>query len=145
MPVDGLVGRGWGWTKDWDSDRQTYKWVFHQGIDIPADCGSAVIAVAGGVDAICTPEALSGGYGNVVVVDHGLGVKTRYAHNSKLLVCGRSVAEGETIAESGNTGRVDSPRPTGAPCRGGHVHFEILIDNFAVDPEKMFDIRWRVP
>jgi murein DD-endopeptidase MepM/ murein hydrolase activator NlpD len=69
-------------------------------------------------------------YGNVVVVDHGNGYRSRYAHASLLFVeTGREVRKNEVIALTGNTGRSTAP----------HLHFEILRDGQAVDPLTMVD------
>ena len=65
------------------------------------------------------------GYGNLVVIDHGNGLSTAYAHNSSLVVgVGRSVAGGEVVSYSGNTGNSTGP----------HVHFEVRVNGAAVDP-----------
>jgi murein DD-endopeptidase MepM/ murein hydrolase activator NlpD len=65
-----------------------------------------------------------GGYGNVVYVDHGDGVQTRYAHASEVLVeVGDEVSKGDTIILTGSTGNVTGP----------HLHFEVLIDDEKVD------------
>ena len=66
-----------------------------------------------------------GGYGNLVAVDHGNGLSTAYAHNSSLAVSvGQSVAAGEIVSYSGNTGNSTGP----------HVHFEVRVNGSAVDP-----------
>ena len=66
-----------------------------------------------------------GGYGNLVVVDHGGGVSTAYGHNTSVAVgVGQQVAQGQLIAYSGNTGHSTGP----------HVHFEVRINGGAVDP-----------
>jgi len=66
-----------------------------------------------------------GGYGNLVVVDHGNGLSTAYAHNSSLAASvGQSVAAGEVVSYSGNTGNSTGP----------HVHFEVRVNGSAVDP-----------
>jgi murein DD-endopeptidase MepM/ murein hydrolase activator NlpD len=66
-----------------------------------------------------------GGYGNLVVVDHGNGLSTAYAHNSSLGVSvGQSVVAGEVVSYSGTTGNSTGP----------HVHFEVRVNGSAVDP-----------
>ena len=66
-----------------------------------------------------------GGYGNLVVIDHGGGLSTAYAHNSSVAVTvGQSVETGQVIASSGNTGNSSGP----------HVHFEVRVNGTAVDP-----------
>jgi murein DD-endopeptidase MepM/ murein hydrolase activator NlpD len=66
-----------------------------------------------------------GGYGNLVVVDHGNGLSTAYAHNSGFAVSvGQSVSTGQTLAYSGNTGNSSGP----------HVHFEVRVGGAATDP-----------
>ena len=85
--------------------------------------GNAVITVAryAGVD----PE-----YGNMVVIDHGLGLETRYAHNARLTVrAGARVTRGQLIAAVGSSGNSTAP----------HLHFEILKHGVPVDPRKYLD------
>jgi murein DD-endopeptidase MepM/ murein hydrolase activator NlpD len=66
-----------------------------------------------------------GGYGNLVVVDHGNGLSTAYAHNSSLASSvGQSVAAGQVVSYSGNTGNSSGP----------HVHFEVRLNGSATDP-----------
>ena len=74
-----------------------------------------------------TRQALGnrGGYGNMVEIDHGFGIRTRYAHLSKITVRqGMKVAKGATVGQVGSTGRSTGP----------HLHYEVLIDGHAVDP-----------
>jgi len=95
---------------------------FHSGVDFSAPVGTSVQASAGG-EVIFSGKI--GGYGNVVEIDHGAGLVTRYAHLSKLLVKkNQIVMPGELIAKIGNTGRSTGP----------HLHFEILKDGRFVDP-----------
>ncbi len=111
-PVDGPVTSGFGWR--WGR--------MHQGIDIAVPTGTSVRASASGT---VIHSGWLGGYGNLVVVDHGNGLATAYAHNSVLLVSvGQGVAQGETVALSGSTGNSTGP----------HVHFEVRVNGVAVDP-----------
>ena len=95
---------------------------YHYGIDLAVPTGTPVRAAAAGV---VTFSGWEGGYGYLVVIDHGQRVETRYAHNSQLLVRpGQRVRRGEIIARSGNTGNSTGP----------HVHFEIRYRGQAVNP-----------
>lgn len=94
----------------------------HQGIDIAVVTGTPVRAAASGRVSFAGEN---GGYGLLVIIDHGNGVETRYAHNSQLLVkVGDRVQRGQVIARSGNTGNSTGP----------HLHFEIRQYGQAVDP-----------
>jgi murein DD-endopeptidase MepM/ murein hydrolase activator NlpD len=95
---------------------------FHTGVDISAITGTQVHAAADGI--VYTAE-YEGGYGKMVVVDHGNGIRTRYAHLSAFeVVAGQEVRRGQVIALSGNTGRTTSP----------HLHFEVRMGGNAVNP-----------
>ena len=95
---------------------------FHKGIDFEARTGDPVLAVANGV---VTYAGVRSGYGNVVEVDHGNGLVTRYAHNSRLVVqVGDLVRRGQLIARAGSTGR----------STGAHVHFEVWQNGRVVNP-----------
>jgi murein DD-endopeptidase MepM/ murein hydrolase activator NlpD len=94
----------------------------HEGIDIAVGEGTPVRAAAAGT---VIYAGWMGGYGNLVVVDHGNGLSTAYAHNSSLAASvGQSVAAGEVVSYSGNTGNSTGP----------HVHFEVRVNGSAVDP-----------
>ena len=95
---------------------------YHEGIDIRGARGEIVEAAAAGVVA----RAGTGrGYGKLVVIEHGNGLSTLYAHASRLLVrAGDRVGAGDPIAEVGRTGN----------ARGAHLHFEVRRDGRAVDP-----------
>jgi murein DD-endopeptidase MepM/ murein hydrolase activator NlpD len=95
---------------------------FHYGIDFAAGYGSTVHAASEGT---VIRAGWYGGYGNVVIIDHGNGITTRYGHNSKLLVTvGEHVDAGTPISLVGSTG--DSTGP--------HCHFEVRIDDKPIDP-----------
>jgi murein DD-endopeptidase MepM/ murein hydrolase activator NlpD len=94
----------------------------HKGIDFAGPFGTEVVAVAAG---IVTWSGLRSGYGELVEINHGGGIITRYAHNSENLVeVGDVVTRGQTIALLGDTGRATGP----------NLHFEVLRDGEAVDP-----------
>lgn len=95
---------------------------FHSGVDIAADSGEQILCYLDGVVEKC---ALSASYGYYVCVDHGDGLKTLYAHASKLL-CeeGDKVKKGDVIALVGDTGRTT----------GAHLHFEVYSDGETQDP-----------
>ncbi len=95
---------------------------FHTGVDFAGSTGTSIWAADGGV---VTFAGWKGNYGNCVIVDHGNGYTTLYAHcNSLLVYVGQEVGQGEKIATVGSTGRSTGP----------HVHFEIQINNDHVDP-----------
>jgi murein DD-endopeptidase MepM/ murein hydrolase activator NlpD len=94
----------------------------HEGIDISVASGTPVVASATGT---VIHSGWLGGYGNLVVIDHGNGLSTAYAHNSALaVVVGQQVAQGEVISYAGTTGNSSGP----------HVHFEVRVNGTAVDP-----------
>jgi murein DD-endopeptidase MepM/ murein hydrolase activator NlpD len=94
----------------------------HAGIDIAAPAGTAIVASAAGQ--VVYSGSMSG-YGLVVVIDHGGGISTAYAHNSGNSVSvGQTVAQGQTIAAVGCTGH----------CFGDHVHFEVRVGGSPVNP-----------
>lgn len=111
-PVSGPVTSGFGprWGR------------MHEGIDIAVGEGTSVRAAAAGT---VIYAGWLGGYGNLVVVDHGGGLSTAYAHNSSFASSvGQSVAAGQVVAYSGNTGNSSGP----------HVHFEVRVNGSAVNP-----------
>ncbi|MDF1616439.1 M23 family metallopeptidase [Petrocella sp. FN5] len=106
--VTSPFGRRWG--------------AFHAGVDLSAPSGTTVRASDGGT---VTIAGWRGNYGYLVEIDHGNGIRTRYGHNSKIEVkVGQKVAQYETIAKVGSTGRSTGP----------HVHFEIRFDGVAANP-----------
>ncbi len=95
---------------------------FHSGLDISARNGSTIVAPADGVVESVTKDY---GYGNLMIINHGYGFKTRYAHLSKSLVkSGQAVKRGESIALVGNTGRSTGP----------HLHYEVHLQGVPVNP-----------
>lgn len=95
----------------------------HQGIDVAAPFGAEIAASAAGV---VTQVRWENGYGNLVAIDHGYGVVTRYGHCSKILVVrGQHVTRGQTIALVGSTGESTGP----------HVHYEVWVNGKAVNPK----------
>ena len=98
------------------------KYNFHSGIDIGCSYGAPIKAADGGK---VTFSGWKGGYGNLVIITHDNGTKTYYGHNSSLVVsAGQRVYKGQVIAKAGSTGK----------STGVHCHFEIRVNNKAVDP-----------
>lgn len=95
----------------------------HTGIDVGAPTGTAIKAAAGGTVIF---SGWKGTLGKLIVVSHGNGVQTYYAHCSSLLVsAGDTVSAGQLIAKVGNTGRSTGP----------HLHFEIRLNGYAINPQ----------
>lgn len=108
----------------WRVDPFTGHMAMHEGLDFMAEVGTPIYAAANGIVAQAenTPD-----YGNIVKVDHGSGLETRYAHALRLLVkVGDRVEKGQVIAEVGSTGR----------STGAHLHFEVRLNGVALDPRK---------
>lgn len=119
-PVDVPVGSGFGFRPD----PFTGVNALHAGLDFPGPVGTPVMAAAGGV-VLLTEEHPQ--YGKVIELDHGQGLVTRYAHNSKLLVkTGDIVKRAQKIAEVGTSGRSTGP----------HLHFEVRLDGVPQNPAK---------
>jgi murein DD-endopeptidase MepM/ murein hydrolase activator NlpD len=119
-PVDVAVGSGFGFR----SDPFTGRAALHTGLDFPTEVGTPVHAAAGGV---VLSSAFHPEYGNLIELDHGNGLITRYAHNSKVLVhVGDLIKRGQVISEVGTSGRSTGP----------HLHFEVLVDGVPQDPAK---------
>lgn len=111
-PISGSITSGYGprWGR------------MHSGIDIDCDTGATIRASKGG--SVVT-AAYDDGYGYHIVIDHGGGMATLYAHNSDLFVsAGGSVSQGEPIAACGSTGQ----------STGDHLHFEVRVNGSPVDP-----------
>lgn len=95
---------------------------FHSGVDLAAPGGTNILAAENGK---VISAGWNGGYGNCLVVDHGGGISTLYAHASRLLVSkGAYVTKGQVIAKVGTTGN----------STGNHLHFEVLINGKTTDP-----------
>jgi murein DD-endopeptidase MepM/ murein hydrolase activator NlpD len=111
-PVSGPVTSPFGWR--WGR--------MHEGIDIAVPYGTPVHAAAAGQ---VIYAGWMGGYGNLVVIDHGGGMATAYGHNTSIVVgVGSSVSQGQVVAYSGSTGHSTGP----------HVHFEVRVNGTPVDP-----------
>jgi len=116
-----LLTSGFGLRLDPYTDHQ----VMHKGIDFAADQGAEVVAPADGV--VIFVGTRGSGYGKTVVIDHGYGVQTHFAHLSATSVeVGKSVKRGQVIAQVGNTGRTT----------GAHLHYEVRFNGIPQDPEK---------
>ncbi|MGI6037552.1 MAG: peptidoglycan DD-metalloendopeptidase family protein [Limnochordia bacterium] len=123
---NGVLQRAFRWpARGRISSRFGPRWGrMHYGLDLAVPTGTPIEAAA---DGRVTFSGWRGGYGYLVTIDHGNGVETRYAHNSRLLVrAGERVKRGQVIARSGNTGNSTGP----------HLHFEIRYRGTAVDPLK---------
>ena len=117
-PAEGEITSPFGWRVHPIFGTQR----LHTGIDIGADYGDAIRAADGGV---VIHSDWMGGYGNAVIIDHGNGISTLYAHNSQLLVSeGQTVAKGQTVARCGSTGYSTGP----------HLHFEVRQNGSPVNP-----------
>jgi murein DD-endopeptidase MepM/ murein hydrolase activator NlpD len=116
-----------GWVTSSFAYRQspfTGKREFHKGMDIANHHGTTIFATADGIVSFMDEN---GALGQVLVIDHGYGITTRYAHLQKgLKNVGDPVQRGETIALMGNTGRSTGP----------HVHYEVRLNGVPVNPEK---------
>lgn len=118
MPTNGRLTSKFGNRRD----PFTRRIQFHQGIDIANSSGTEIKAAAKGKVTFSGPN---GAYGRTIIIDHGYGYKTLYAHNRKLLVSvGDKVEKGQVISNMGSTGR----------STGSHLHFEIHKDNKPIDP-----------
>ena len=120
-PVNvGYNASSFGWRLDPFTGRQA----FHEGIDFAAATGTPIIAAAGGV--VIAAE-YHHQYGNMLEIDHGNDIVTRYAHTSRLLAkVGDIVRRGQHVADIGSSGRSTGP----------HLHFEVLVKGAQQDPRK---------
>lgn len=115
---------GYGWREDPKNKHQK----FHHGSDYRGKPGTPILAAGEGT---VTFAGRRGGYGNVVFIDHGGGIVTRYAHMRRIETkVGATVSGGERIGQIGSTGRVTGP----------HLHFEVRLAGRSVDPSTALTI-----
>ena len=117
--------RGWV-TSDFGQrlDPYTADRMMHAGMDIAAEPGKPIYAPSNGTVTFAGPE---GNYGNVIVLDHGYGIKTRFGHLAEMLVkTGERVKRGEQVGSVGNTGRSTGP----------HLHYEVRVNGIPQNPRK---------
>jgi len=108
----------------WRIDPITGRSALHTGLDFQADSGIPILAAAGGVVVV---QEFHSAYGNMVEIDHGNDLVTRYAHSSAVFVKkGDLIRRGQKIAEVGSTGR----------STGAHLHFEVLVQGVPQEPQK---------
>ncbi|MFN3617998.1 MAG: peptidoglycan DD-metalloendopeptidase family protein [Aquabacterium sp.] len=125
----GAIGSGFGFRSD--PFRGTR--ALHTGLDFPAPTGTPIAAAAGGV--VLTAE-FHPQYGQMIELDHGNQLVTRYAHASRMLVKpGDLVKRGQKIAEVGSTGRSTGP----------HLHFEVLVDGVHQNPARFLKLKDEPP
>jgi murein DD-endopeptidase MepM/ murein hydrolase activator NlpD len=117
-PVSGPITSGYGYR-----NRPNYgTWTMHTGIDIGVPSGTPVHAAE---DGVVYSAGWKGSYGNCIIVDHGSGIMTLYAHNSSFAVgAGASVKRGQVIAYAGSTGNSTGP----------HCHFEVRVNGTTQNP-----------
>jgi murein DD-endopeptidase MepM/ murein hydrolase activator NlpD len=117
-PVHGWISSTMGWRRDPMTGGADY----HGGLDIAADRGQPVYATAAGT---VTFSRYQGAYGNLVVVDHGFGLETRYGHLSTFAVAaGDRVQRGDVVGRVGATGR----------ATGNHLHYEVVANGRLLNP-----------
>lgn len=123
LPSVAPIGEGWYSSNfGWRIDPFTGKQAMHEGVDYMVEAGTPIHASAGGVVVYADRHSQ---YGNMVEIDHGNDIVTRYAHASRLAVkVGQVVRRGDKIAEVGSTGR----------STGNHLHFEIRYRGIAQNP-----------
>jgi murein DD-endopeptidase MepM/ murein hydrolase activator NlpD len=124
IPVaNAILGSAFGWRVDPITGHSA----LHTGLDFPAVQGTPIYAAAGGV---VVAQQLHPEFGNMVEVDHGNDLITRYAHSSKVYVKkGDLIKRGQHIADVGTTGRSTGP----------HLHFEVLVQGVQQDPQKFLN------
>ena len=124
-PVAGWLSSGYGTRRDPFTGGQD----FHPGLDIAASHGQPVQATA---DGTVVTAGFSGNYGNLIVLDHGFGLTTRYGHLSRMTVRdGQQVRRGDVVGLVGSTGRSTSP----------HLHYEVLVNGRLTNPLRLLTTR----
>ncbi len=119
-PVSGIITSPFGYRKSPFTGMRT----FHSGLDISNRMGTKIVSTAAGKVVFAGRKT---GYGKVVIIDHGYGKATKYAHLRDILVHkNQQVKRGEAIATLGNTGRSTGP----------HLHYEVLVNGTPVNPSK---------
>lgn len=120
-PADGWISAGYGYRSDPFNGQRN----FHPAVDISTRKGAPVYATGTGR---VVSASRNGGYGNLVEIDHGFGLLTRYGHLSEFTVeVGATVVRGDVIGRVGNTGR----------ATGHHVHYEVWVGGRTLNPRKL--------
>jgi murein DD-endopeptidase MepM/ murein hydrolase activator NlpD len=120
-PIAGWISSGFGTRRDPFSGEQA----FHGGLDISGDPGQQIHAPS---DGVITAASYNGNYGNLITIDHGFGLTTRYGHLSRFAVIpGQHVRRGQVICYVGSTGRSNS----------SHLHYEVLVNGQLTNPLKL--------
>lgn len=118
-PAEGEISSNFGWRKSPFGGRSES---FHDGIDIANNSGINIVAAA---DGTVISTGWQGAYGKTIIIDHGFGFKTKYGHNSTILVDeGEKVKKGQVVAKMGTTGRSTGP----------HLHFTVFKWDNPQDP-----------
>lgn len=107
-----------------------HRWKFHSGVDMPGRIGDPIYATGDGVVEFIDRSRARRGYGTQILINHGFGYKTRYAHLNKIHVKkGDTISRGQLIADMGNTGVSTAP----------HLHYEVIYKRSHVNPINYFD------
>jgi murein DD-endopeptidase MepM/ murein hydrolase activator NlpD len=124
-PIAGWISSGFGNRRDPFTGQQD----FHSGLDISGDHGQPIQAPA---DGVVIEAGYSGNYGNLITIDHGFGLATRYGHLSRFEVTpGQQVRRGQVIGNVGSTGRSTS----------SHLHYEVLVNGRLTNPLRLLSGR----
>ena len=126
-PISAEISSGFGWRRNPMGGSGSE---FHEGIDLRSPTGTPIRAAGGGTVIF---QGWQSGYGNTVIINHGSGITTLYAHNSTNLVyVGQRVERGDIIARVGTTGRTT----------GAHLHYEVRINDVPVNPRDFMLEHW---
>lgn len=118
-PASGYINSIYGWSAQYGSS-------FHKGVDLGAGCNQNIYAGSSGT-VVYAAGGWNGGYGNYIIIDHGNGVQTAYAHiieGGILVSAGQQIVVGQNIARAGTTGN----------STGCHLHYEVRLDGVTTDP-----------